>query len=266
MAQDKGASTGASGKRVLVTGGSRGIGLAIVQRLVEDGATVVAAARGEAPDLPDGVRLVRADVGTPEGVQHLAEETLNLLGGVDVLVNNAGGASSGGMPHLGGFASIPDEVWVEALMTNYLSAVRLDRAVLPSMIKQGSGVIIQMASTVALRPTPALLHYGAAKAALVNYAKGLATEVAPHGIRVNSLLPGLTKTSAMDLVAQNLVEATGQGSDEINDMMIQAEGSPMKGVTEAADVADLVSFLASDRAARIAGASYVIDAGALPQV
>ncbi|RDG39786.1 oxidoreductase [Streptomyces corynorhini] len=266
MAQEKSSPADARGKRALVTGGTRGIGLAIVERLVAEGATVVTSARKEAPGLPDSVRLVTADASTPDGVQHLADTALDLLGGVDILVNNAGGASSGGMPHLGGYATIPDEDWVEALKTNYLAAVRLDRAVLPSMIEQGSGVIIEMASTTAYRPVGALLHYGAAKAALVHYAKGLATSVAPHGIRVNTVLPGLVRTPAMDMVAYNITGETGQDGDDVVNMMIEMEGAPMKGVSEPEDVADLVSFLASDRASRIVGASYVLDGGALPQV
>ncbi|MEV0636272.1 oxidoreductase [Streptomyces sp. NPDC050619] len=250
------------GKRALVTGGTRGIGLAIVRRLVAEGATVVTSARKEAP-VPDSVRLVTADSSTPEGVRELADAALGILGGVDILVNNAGGASSGGMPHLGGHAAIPDEDWVEALKSNYLSAVWLDAAVLPSMIQQGSGVIIEMASTVARRPVGALLHYGAAKSALLHYAKGLAAEVAPHGIRVNSVLPGLVRTSAMDLVAESIQGTTGQDGDAVVDMMVQMEGAPMKGTSEPEDVADLVSFLASERACRITGAEYVVDGGAL---
>ncbi|RLV10039.1 short-chain dehydrogenase [Streptomyces griseocarneus] len=266
MIQRNAEPAGLVGKRALITGGTRGIGLAMVQRLVEEGATVVTSARKEAPGLPDSVRLVTADVSTPEGVQHLAESALDLLGGIDILVNNAGGASSGGMPHFGGHTSIPDEDWCEALKTNYLAAVRLDRAVLPSMLEQRSGVIIEVASTVARRPAGALLHYGAAKAALVHYAKGLATEVAPHGIRVNSVLPGLVRTPAMDLVAENIRGTTGQDGDAVVHMMVHAEGAPMEGITEPADVADLVAFLVSDRARRITGAGYVIDGGALPQV
>ncbi|WP_236052493.1 oxidoreductase [Streptomyces musisoli] len=266
MAQGSNASAGLPGKRALVTGGTRGIGLAIVQRLAEEGVTVVTSARKEAPGLPDSVTLVTADVSTPEGVRQLAESAFELLGGIDILVNNAGGASSGGMPQLDGYASISDEEWVDALNTNYLAAVRLDRAVLPSMVEQGSGVIIEVASTVARRPAGPLLHYGAAKAALVNYAKGLATQVAPHGIRVNSILPGLVKTPAMDLVAEHIMGATGQDGDAVVHMMVQAEGSPMAGITEPSDVADLVAFLASDRARRITGVGYVIDGGALPQL
>ncbi|GAA2221487.1 SDR family oxidoreductase [Streptomyces amakusaensis] len=255
-----------AGKRALVTGGTRGIGLAVVRRLVAEGATVVTSARKEAPGLPDSVRLVTADVSTTEGVRQLADTALEILGGVDILVNNAGGASSGGMPRLGGYATISDEDYVEALQTNYLAAVRLDRAILPSMIEQGGGVIIEMASTTAYRPVGALLHYGAAKAALVHYAKGLATEVAPHGIRVNSVIPGLVRTPALDLVADDIRGSTGQDGDAVVNMIIQMEGAPLKGVSEPEDIADLVSFLVSDRASRITGAGYVIDGGALPQL
>ncbi|MGA5896274.1 oxidoreductase [Streptomyces venetus] len=263
MTHETNASATKRGKRALVTGGTRGIGLAIVQKLVAEGATVVTSARKEVPGLPESVRLVTADSSSLEGVRQLADTALELLGGVDILVNNAGGASSGGMPHLGGYSAIPDEDWVEALKTNYLAAVRLDRAILPSMIEQRSGVIIEMASTTALRPVGALLHYGAAKAALIHYAKGLAAEVAEYGIRVNSILPGLVRTPAMDMVADSIRGATGQDGDDVVQMMVEMEGAPMKGVSEPDDVADLVSFLTSDQAARITGSGYVIDGGAL---
>lgn len=261
-----GNGSAAQAKRVLVTGGTRGIGLAIVRRLADEGAAVVAAARKERSGLPDSVCLVTSDVSTQEGVRHLADTALEILGGVDVLVNNAGGASSGGMPHLGGYAAIPDEDWVAALMTNYLAAVRLDRALLPVMIEQRGGVIIEMASNVARRPVGPLLHYGAAKAALVHYAKGLAAEVAQYGVRVNSVLPGLVRTPAMDMVTQSIGQATGMDRDDVVQMMTQAEGALLEGISEPEDVADLVAFLASDRSARITGASYVIDGGALQEV
>ncbi|GGT05149.1 oxidoreductase [Streptomyces cinerochromogenes] len=259
-------STGLRGKRAVVTGGTRGIGLAIVRRLAAQGATVVTSARKESDDLPGSVRLVTADLSTREGVAHLADTALGILGGVDIVVNNAGGASGGGMPHLDGYASLSDEAWTEAFMTNCLAAVRLDRALLPSMIEQRSGVVVEIASTVARRPAGALLHYGAAKAALVNYAKGLATEVAPYDVRVNTVLPGLVRTPAMDLVARHITGATGEDGDAAVHMMVQAEGAPLPGTTEPEDVADLVSFLVSDRAARITGTTHVIDGGALPQV
>ncbi|MEV6810077.1 oxidoreductase [Streptomyces sp. NPDC017248] len=266
MSDSTSTSTGLRGKRAVVTGGTRGIGLAIVRRLAAQGATVVTSARKETDDLPDSVRLVTADLSTQEGVAHLAGTALDLLGGVDILVNNAGGASGGGMPNFEGYASLSDEAYLEAFLTNCLAAVRLDRALLPSMVEQRGGVIIEIASTVARRPAGPLLHYGAAKAALVNYAKGLATEVAPYGVRVNSVLPGLVRTPAMDLVARHITGTTGQDGDAAVHLMVQAEGAPMAGVTEPEDVADLVAFLVSDRAARITGASHVIDGGALPQV
>jgi len=251
------------GKRALVTGGTRGIGAGIVKRFVEEGATVVTSARNSVSDLPAGVRLITADLSTLDGVTRLAKEALAELGGIDILVNNAGG---GIVPFLAGPVSIPDEEWVKTLQLNYLAAVRLDRAILPTMIEQGHGVIIEVSSNSARRPIPPLLHYTAAKAATVNYAKGLATAVASHGIRVNSVLPGLTRTSSSDEVASAIAEAAGVDFESGLAQLIEGEGIPIGGAGTPADVADLVAFLASDRASRIVGASYVIDGGALAEV
>jgi NAD(P)-dependent dehydrogenase (short-subunit alcohol dehydrogenase family) len=254
------------GKRALVTGGTRGIGLGIVERFLEEGATVVTLARNPAPQLPSEATLVRADLSTLDGVTHAAEEALSVLGGIDVLVNNAGGTESGARPYINGISSIPDELWVDVLKTHYLAAVRLDRAVLPRMIEQGSGSIVEIVSNSARRPIPPLLHYTAAKAALANYAKGLAMEVAPSGVRVNSVSPGLTKTPSIDGVVGAIAQDTGQDPVEVRKMLVELESAPLPGESAPEDVANVVVFLASDRASRVTGANYLVDAGSLDEV
>ncbi len=219
--------TGLRGARVLVTGGTRGIGAATVRRLAAAGAEVVAAARtapdpvGEVPvradlagsDLagtdPAGTgpgRFVAADVATADGVAALAEQALDLLGGIDILVSNAGGQTH--RPE--GVLHFSDEDWQRDLDINLLSAVRLDRALLPAMIAQGSGgSIVHVGSNAARMPRPASLPYTAAKAALTAYSKGLAREAGPHGIRVNVVLPGLIRTEALDTRMASLAEQAG---------------------------------------------------------
>jgi NAD(P)-dependent dehydrogenase (short-subunit alcohol dehydrogenase family) len=174
------------GKRALVTGGSRGLGAAIVQRLLDAGATVVAAARSTTPDTPAGAKFVTADLRTRDSVRALADAALEQLGGVDILVDNAGAARF----YTEGSLAIPDEEWQDALDINFRAAVRLDAALLPQMRERGAGAIVHISSAVTLAPGGAFLHYAAAKAALATYSRGLALEQAPKGIRVNTISPG----------------------------------------------------------------------------
>ena len=181
-----------AGVRVLVTGGTKGIGAAIAVRLAEAGANVVVAARTPVDQLPAG-RFIAADVATADGTAALAAQATKLLGGIDVLVNNAGSQTY--IP--GGALDAADEDWYRDLDTNLMSAVRLDRALLPGMIAQNRGVIVHVTSGQARLPGPASLPYAAAKAATTVYSKGLANEVGKHGIRVNTVVPGLIQTPAV---------------------------------------------------------------------
>ena len=179
-----------SGKRALVTGGTKGMGEAIVQRLRRSGATVVTTARSAPADLPQSDLFVAADISTPEGVAKVVSHVRDRLGGIDILVNNVGGSSAPG----GGFAALTDDDWQAALNQNLLAAVRLDRGLLPSMLKQGSGVIIHISSIQRRLPLfEATLAYAAAKAALSTYSKGLSNEVGPKGVRVVSVAPGFIR-------------------------------------------------------------------------
>ncbi|WP_280275312.1 oxidoreductase [Nocardia wallacei] len=245
-----------AGRRVVVTGGTRGIGAAMVARLSTAGARVVTSGRRVTSDIPDGVELVVADVSTPEGVQELSSKALEILGGLDVLVNNVGGSTL----HLEGPLEISDEEWVRSLDTNFLSAVRMDRALLPALT-QSRGVIIEISALAVRAPQPVMLDYAAAKAALSAYAKGLAQAVGPQGVRVNTVLPGFIDTPAARAHAGIVAERTGA---EVDSTFAGMGGStPLGAPGRPQDVAEMVAFLASDRATWITGAAFVVDGGRL---
>src|SRR6266702_2339876 len=255
---EHGTFTDLRGKRVVITGGTRGIGEAIMKRFVVEGAKVVVSARNHVANLPEDVTLVIADVSTRDGVAIVAKRALEILGGVDILVNNAGG----GVPYMQGILSIPDYAWIDMLSINYLAAVRLDRAIVPSMLQQGSGVVIEIASNAAYRPVGVMPHYSAAKAAMLNYAKALATELAPKNIRVNSVLPGMTMTSAVNGVIKGIAEQSSQDTQAATEMLVSGENIPLGRAAEPSEIANVVAFLASDQASNVIGASIVVDGGA----
>lgn len=250
-----------AGKRVLVTGGTKGIGAAAARRFAEAGADVVVCARTPVDELPAG-RFVQADVAKPEDVTRLAERTLELLGGLDVLVNNAGGPTI--VP--GGALATTDDVWLHDLHTNLLSSVRLDRALLPSMLEQRSGVVIHVGSVQARYAPPQSLPYAAAKAGLATYSKGLAREVGPQGVRVNAVLPGYIDTPFMQGVLEGFARASGTGTEEARRGLIGTYDIPLGELGQADDVAWLLLFLASNAGAYLTGSQYVVDGGALPLV
>jgi NAD(P)-dependent dehydrogenase (short-subunit alcohol dehydrogenase family) len=167
-----------TGKRALVTGGTKGMGAAIVERLRRSGATVITTARSTPDDLVQRDLFVEADLATAAGAETVVGYVRDRMGTLDILVNNVGGSSA----PAGGFAALTDDDWQLALSQNLLSAVRLDRALLPAMLKQGAGVIIHISSIQRRLPLfEATLAYAAAKAALSNYSKGLSNEVGPKG-------------------------------------------------------------------------------------
>jgi NAD(P)-dependent dehydrogenase (short-subunit alcohol dehydrogenase family) len=251
-------------KRVLVTGGTQGVGEAIVGRLAAGGARVATAARSELPEGQAPDLFVQADVSTADGVDKVARAVLERFGGIDILVHNAGGSSAPS----GGFAVLTDEHWQQDLDANLLAAVRLDRALLPTMLKQGSGVVVHVSSIQRSLPLfDATLAYAAAKAALTTYSKGLAKEVGPKGVRVNTVAPGFTETMAAHRLIVRLAEQRGVDEDTARrGLMDSLGGIPIGRPNRPDEVAELVAFLVSDRAASIHGSEYVIDGGTIPTV
>jgi len=253
-----------TGKRSVVTGGTKGVGAATVAALVAAGARVVSVARSRPAEAVDGVRYLAADLANAEGTGEVAKSVLEHFGGIDILVNVVGGSSS----PPGGFAALDDEQWSKELNQNLLSAVRLDRALLPSMLAQRAGVVIHVTSIQRVLPLPdSTIAYAAAKAALSTYSKALSKEVTPKGVRVVRVSPGWVETDAAVAFAERLAAQAGtdyEGGKQI--IMNGLGGIPLGRPARPAEVADLIAFLVSPRAASITGTEYVIDGGTVPTV
>jgi NAD(P)-dependent dehydrogenase (short-subunit alcohol dehydrogenase family) len=253
-------------KVAVVTGASKGIGLAIAKALVQEGAKVVAAARDLSDDLArlaaqGGVYPVQIDLGTQDGPARLIDQTLEQLGKLDALVNNVGAVR----PRPDGFLSLTDEDWMWGLNINFLVAVRTTRAALPHLLERGAGTIVNTCSVNAVLPDPLVIDYCAAKAALLNFSKALSKEVGPRGIRINTVSPGPVATALWlgeHGVAQTVARATGGKAEDIAGQA--AAGMATGRFSRPEEVADLVVLLCSERAGNVTGADFVIDGGLVP--
>lgn len=251
-----------TGKHALVTGASKGLGLAITRALRDEGVHVVAGARSTTTELAeltqDGqVDAVSVDLSSVSGPVDLAAAALE-FGPVDILVNNVGAVT----PRLEGFLSVTDEDWLGSLTLTFLAAVRTTRAVLPGMLDSGAGTIVNVCSVNSFLPDPGVIDYCAAKAALANFSKALSLEVGPRGIRVNTVSPGPVSTGLW--LGDHGVAATigeSQGIDAGAIVRQQASEAATGRFTEPHEVADLVVLLASNRAGNVTGADFVIDGG-----
>jgi NAD(P)-dependent dehydrogenase (short-subunit alcohol dehydrogenase family) len=252
------------GRRALVTGGTKGIGAAVVQGLRAAGVQVMATARSAPAQPTEGVVHVAADLSTAEGAAQVARSVLQRWGGVDILVSVLGGSSAPG----GGFAALDDERWLDELNQNLMPAVRLDRALLPAMLAQGSGVIVHVRSIQRILPLPeSTTAYAAAKAALSTYSKALSKEVTPKGVRVLRVSPGWVETEAAIALAERLATQAGTDYEGGKRIVMQSLGGiPLGRPARPQEVADLISFLVSPRAGSISGSEHLIDGGTVPTV
>ncbi|BCJ56055.1 short-chain dehydrogenase [Actinoplanes sp. NBRC 14428] len=251
---------GLEGLRVLITGGSRGLGRATARRFAAAGATVLTASRTAPPeDLP--ATFIPADLATGPGVAELGRQVLDRFGGVDVLVDNAG-ATSAPAPTL----RRSDESWLADLEMNLLSAVRLDRVLVPGMVERGSGVVVHVSSIASRLPQRTAASYAAAKAALNAYSRELATEVGGHGVRVVCVLPGFVVTEGAAAHHQRIADQQGVTVEEFRRQLTERLSVPMGRPGEPEDAAEMIAFLASKRAKWITGAQFRVDGGIIPVV
>jgi NAD(P)-dependent dehydrogenase (short-subunit alcohol dehydrogenase family) len=257
-----------SGKVAVVTGASKGIGLAVVRALVAEGASVVAGARSGSDELDAlaasaPVHGVAVDLSSSDGPDRLIAEAVSVYGGVDVLVNNVGAVR----PRVDGFLALTDADWEWALGINLMPAVRATRAALPHLLERAPSTIVTIASVNAFLPDPGVIDYSAAKGALVNFCKSLSKEFGPQGVRVNTISPGPVETALWlgeHGVAATVAEAGG--GDAANVAKQQAAAAASGRFTRADEVADLVVLLAGGRAGNITGSDIVIDGGLITTI
>jgi NAD(P)-dependent dehydrogenase (short-subunit alcohol dehydrogenase family) len=250
-------------KVAVVTGASKGIGLAVTKAFVHEGARVVAGALTTSGlvDL-DRVTPVAVDLTDPAGPGALVQRAVDDHGRVDVLVNNVGGVRL----RLDGFFAVTDDDFEWAMQLNFFTTLRAARAALAVMVAQGSGAIVNIASVNAFyQPDGATVDYGASKAAVANLTKSLAQEFGPRGVHVNAISPGPVSTDlwlGKEGVAATVAAATGVDADTARERIVASMGGFATGrFSTPEEVATLVVLLASERTANVTGANYIIDGG-----
>jgi NAD(P)-dependent dehydrogenase (short-subunit alcohol dehydrogenase family) len=260
---------GLGGRVVVVTGGSKGIGLALVRGLLEEGARVVAASRTQTPELrelSDGELLhVAVDLTARDACGHIIDRTIDAFGGIDALVNNAGGPPPGVKLPRFGFLGLSDEEWEAMLDFNLLSAVRACRAALPHLIKREGSAIVNVSSGMALQPSALNVDYSTAKAALIALTKALAEEYGPQGVRVNGVCPGPVRTAwwtdeggAADIIAAQASTDRDTVLERLAPEMMQLHTGRL---VDPKEIADAILLLISPRSGSTTGTEFVVDGG-----
>lgn len=250
-----------TGKIALVTGGTKDIGKAIADELAALGATVIVSARNQ-PMEEVPYHFIAADLTQARNNEQLGKQKLKDYGKLDILINNVGGTSA----PAGGFSVLSDEDWENDLQLNLLAAIKLDKALVPSMIERKAGVVIHISSLNGKLPLFASnFSYGVTKAALNNYSKALANEVASKGVRIITVSPGMVQTTAMENLLTSYATSIGKNLNETTQIVMNSLGGVMMNrLAQPEEIANLVGFLASPKASYITGSNYVIDGGTIP--
>ena len=248
--------------RVLVTGGSAGIGLATAELLAADGARVMIASRHpEQAAASIGVAAVAADLATAQGCERAVAQALDVLGGLDVLVNNVG------IARIGQFADTADDAWQSAWDTNVMSYVRCIRAALPALRESPAAAVVNVASTSGKRPSAGMPEYSITKAAVLSLSRLVADVHAVDGIRCNAVCPGPTLSPAW-LDPGGLADQTSGESDRSRDEVLRAVGAgrPLGRMAEPGEIAAVIAFLCSPRSSYVTGAAWSADGGTVPVI
>tara|TARA_Y100001970_G_scaffold6943_2_gene7960 strand:+ start:16322 stop:17113 length:792 start_codon:yes stop_codon:yes gene_type:complete len=250
-------------KVALVCASSQGLGKASAYELSKEGVKVIVCSRNEeklkkaaeeiSQKTGNEVIAITADLANKEDIVNLVEDSQKAFGSIDILVNNAGG------PRPSTFRDIEDNEWIEAINLTMMSVIRLTKLVLPGMIEQGSGRIINISSVSVKNPVPGLFLSNSIRMGVLGWAKALSDEVAEHGITVNTICPGHTKTERVEQILENRIKQTGKSKEELEDQI--AQNIPMKRVGQPEDLASLVSFLSSSKASYLTGLAIQVDGG-----
>jgi NAD(P)-dependent dehydrogenase (short-subunit alcohol dehydrogenase family) len=256
------------GRVAVVTGTSKGIGLAVTRTLLQEGASVVATSRSRTPELDalcGSLLHVPADLMDPEAPAEALARAVETFGGVDILVNNSGGPPPGVKLPRFGFLELTDGDWRDMFEFNLYSAVRACRAAIPLMVERGGGAIVNVSSCLARQPSSINVDYTAAKAALISLTKSLSEEFAPQGVRVNGVCPGPTRTAwwtdeggAADILA---AEAGTDRESVMTTVAPEAMQITTGRLVDPQEIADAVVLLASPRSASTIGTEIVVDGG-----
>jgi 3-oxoacyl-[acyl-carrier protein] reductase/bacilysin biosynthesis oxidoreductase BacG len=261
---------GLTGKTAIVTGGSAGIGLAIATALYREGVSVAIVARDRdrldkavqairaLPDQGNQVIAIAADITQVESIQTIVSKTIETFGQIDILINNAGSARAGS------FLDLADEAFVDAWNLKLLGYIRLVRAVIPDQIQRRDGRIVNIIGGAGRTPRSNFLPGGTTNAALLNFTRGISSELAQHNIRINAISPGLTATERADRIAEQTAASRGVSIEQVKTESLKA--IPLGRLAQPEEIANLALFLVSDLAASITGSEILVDGGQTPGV